>query len=183
MINTNGAPRRARWAVMWVYSDGKRTKLARKDFKDDYVSAERLYFKARQAGKRAATLACVNMGFPPPVELRPYTKVKRGRDKRTRKIRTVTVEIHPLKELNLTGKVWCPYCRTLRSFRLQKVFVERGIRVADPRWICPICGVSQRDHYVRYWNPTAAAHMESSLSVTRRSRTTKKPTRRRRRVR
>lgn len=165
---------------MWVYVKKGHKKVFRKDFGDDLASATDLYLRAHDAGKPAATLACVNMGFPPPKHLREHTIKKRGRSKRTRKIVTVEVNIQPLKELNLQGKLWCPYCRTLRPFILRKTYKLHGMPVHDPRYVCPICGISHRDHHVRYWNPHAALHMGSALSAhTRRS--TKTPRRRRRR--
>lgn len=169
---------------MFISTKGGKRRVIRKDFKDDYVSARSLYIKAIEAEKPYATLACVNMGFPPPEELRAYTVTKRGRDKQTRKIRTVTVEINPLKELNMQGKLWCPYCMELRPFRLRKNMTLNGIRVNEARYICPICGVSSNDFNVNFWNPTASIHMTASLSSmkrTRRSSTDTKPTRRRRR--
>lgn len=165
---------------MWIGSKNghRKAKLIRKDFGDDLPSAEELYRKVLFAGRKAPTLACVNMGFPPPKELRPYTVTKRGRDRRTRKIRTVTVDVQPLKQLNAEGKLWCPYCRKIRPFQLKKTATVHGVHVRDTRYVCPICGISQRDHNVRFWNPTAALHMESSLSRTRAPKQTK--TRRRR---
>ncbi len=174
MIATKDAPQRARWAVMWVAVNGRR-RVIRKDFKDDLASATELYLKAHDAGKPYATLACVNMGFPPPMELRPHTVWKRGRNKRTRKIETVKVLVRPLRELNMEGKLWCPYCRQIRKFVLRKRFELDGIVVDDPRYICPICKISNRDHHVRYWNPTADIHMSSALAaLTRRPRTTRR---------
>lgn len=166
---------------MWVASNGRKSKVVRKDFGDDFASARKLYLKARDAGKASPTLACVNMGFPPPVSLRPHTIRKKGRDKRTRKVRVVYVNVEPLRELNLQGKLWCPHCMALRPFVLRKTFKLDGIRVTDPRYVCPICGVSHRDHNVRVWNPTAEIHMSATLAT--RSRTPKKARTRRRRTR
>ena len=183
MINTKGAAHRARWAVMWVGTKGKkRGRLIRHDFGDDYASAHELYMKAHDAGKPYATLACVNMGFPPPQKLRPYTARKRGRSKRTGRIKTVEVFVQPLKELNMQGKLWCPYCRQMRPFVLKKVHRVNGIPIHDPLYVCPMCKVSQRDYHVRLWNPTACLHMDSSLASTRRGpRRRSTPTKRRRR--
>jgi hypothetical protein len=182
MYASSGTPSRARWAVMWVYRSkrGKPT-VARKDFGDDVASATELYLKARDSGKKFATLACVNMGFPPPVELRPHNVVKKGRDKRTRKIRIVTVHLQPMKDLNHEGKLWCPYCRELRPFVLRKTAVYKGIMMRDPRYVCPVCTVSHRDHNVRLWNPTAVMHMDATVAPFTRKKKTTKPVRRRRR--
>lgn len=179
MFATEGAPQRARWAVMFISTKGGKRRVIRKNFGDDFASARDLYDKARDAGKPYATLACVNMGFPPPLELRPRMVNKRGRSKRTRKIITIQVEVNPIKELNLQGKLWCPYCITVRPFVLRKHVLLHGIKVKDPRYVCPICGISSNDHHVRVFNPTASIHMTSSLSS--RTRTPKTPTRRRRR--
>lgn len=179
MFITNGAAERARWAVMWIYVKRGRKRLFRKDFADDIASAEELFHKALEAKKPYATLACVNMGFPPPVKLRPHSVRKKGRDKRTRRIKTVLVEVSPLKELNLNGTLWCPYCRQLRKFVLRKTATVGSVHMVDPRYACPICGISHRDHNVRLWNPTAVLHMSSSLAA--RTRVSSKATTRRRR--
>lgn len=168
---------------MWIAVKGEKRKLIRKDFGDDYASAEELYLRVREAKKVAATLACVNMGFPPPVHLRSHLVTKRGRDKRTRKIRTVTVEVQPLKQLNHEGKLWCPYCRALRPFVLRRTATVRNVKMQDTRYVCPICGVSHRDHNVRLWNPTAALHMASSVASLTRRRSSRSTTNQRRRRR
>lgn len=181
MLASPSTPSRARWAVMWIHSKNGRNKVFRKDFGDDLASAEELFLKAYDAGKAHATLACVNMGFPPPTELRPHTVTKRGRDKRTRKVRKVTVQVEPLKELNMQGKLWCPYCRKLRPFVLKKSAMISGIKLQDSRYVCPICGVSQRDYHVRLWNPSAVIHMDSSVASRSRAPRKTKPRRRLRR--
>lgn len=181
MITTNDASNRARWAVMWIAVKGNKRRLIRKDFGDDYASAHALYLKAHDAGKPFHTLACVNMGFAPPAELRPYTKTMRGRDRRTRRIRTVEVEVQPLKDLNREGKLWCPYCRELRPFTLKSGFMVGDIRVSEFGFHCPICKISHRDHHVRLWNPTAVMHMEGIVAAKPRARSTSSTTRRRRR--
>lgn len=181
MLAVDGAPSRARWAVMWVYVNKKGSrKVYRKDFGDDYASAHTLYMKAHDAGKPALTLACVNMGFPPPVELRPHQKRMVGRDRNTRKRKIVLVEVKPLKELNLQGKLWCPYCREMRPF-VRKDFLEHnGIRWYEPTWMCPICKTSHRDYHVRYWNSTAVIHMDATTAVNTRRKRPPGTTRRRR---
>lgn len=179
MLTTNDASSRARWAVMWIAVNGSKRRLIRKDFGDDYAGAHKLYLKAHDAGKPFHTLACVNMGFPPPKELRPHEKRMRGRDKHTRKIRTITVTVEPLKDLNHEGKLWCPYCREIRPFTLKRGFEVDGIPVHEFGFHCPICKISHRDYHVRKWNPTAVMHMDGIVAGTPRARKT--PTRRRRR--
>ena len=171
MYASNGNAQRARWAVMWVYVSKRGSrKLFRKDFRDDYASAEELYLRARQANKPYATLACVNMGFPPPEPLRPRLVRKRGRIAGTNKKKIVTVMFDPLREKNLTGELWCPYCRQLRTFIMKKNVQIDNIRFREPRYVCPICKISHRDFNVRHWNPTAAIHMDSSIASIGRAR-------------
>ena len=68
MVTANNAAERARWQVVWITDAGK---VVRADFGDDFHEAMVIYTKAVRAGKRAATLRCKNLHFPPPVKLRP----------------------------------------------------------------------------------------------------------------
>lgn len=167
---------------MWIYTKRGKRRLFRKNFGDDLASAEELFHKALKAEKPYATLACVNMGFPPPVELRPRTVTKRGRVRGSRKIKTVRVEVAPLRELNHRGILWCPHCRQTRTFVFSRTAEVDGIHMDYPRYVCPICKISHRDYNVRRYNPTAAMHMDSSLAARQRApRSTQR--RRRRRAR
>lgn len=180
-MNTRGSVGRSRWAVMWIASNGRKRKLIRKDFGDDYAGAKALYNKAMKADKPYATLACVNMGFMPPAELRPRKVRKKGRMKGTRKIKIVEVVVDPLKELNLQGKLWCPYCCELRPFVKKRGFYHRGIWVDEPGYHCPICGVSHRDYHVRHWNRTVVYRMDALVARRTRAPRATTTTRRRRR--
>jgi len=158
----HGALYRAKWEVMWV-RDGK---IQRKDCGDDIVEAMRIRDLALDGGRKAVTLRCKNFGFPPPDHLRPQEvlvnvplnppKIVRRGGKRYRKTHEKKRMLKvPLKKLNAEGIWWCPYCMKLRRFKKTNSFVLDGIRVQETRHVCPMCGISHRDHHVRRWNPVA----------------------------
>lgn len=57
---------------------------------------------------------------------------------------SVTKAFAPPEDFKRKGnKWWCPYCRKIRVFKLDKVFdIKR----------CPVCGIGERDWYVRRYN-------------------------------
>lgn len=162
MFAANNAGERAKWQVLWVH-DGR---IIEKRFDDDFKAATDLYLKAKASGRKNVTLRCCNMGFPPPERLRPHVvevkvlldppKIVRRNGKRYRKNFQLKKMLKvPLKGLNAEGIWWCPYCRELRRFKLTKSFLIDGIRIAETRHVCPMCGISHRDHWVRKYNPIA----------------------------
>lgn len=161
MIGAN-APDRANWEVLWI-KDGR---IQRKDCGHDLVEALRIRDLALEGGRKAVTLRCKNFGFAPPVELQPRVvtvkvpldppKIIRRNGKRYKKTheRKDMLKI-PLKQKNVEGIWWCPYCMKLRRFKKTNSFKVDGITVRDVRHVCPMCGISHRDHNVRRWNPVA----------------------------
>lgn len=162
MLISNQASERARWQVLWIKDGRKITK----DFEHDLTGALEVYVKVK--GRRpGATLRCTNMGFPPPEELLPRIvivrkplakpKIVRRGGKRYRKTHErVRARLVPMKKKNAEGVFWCPYCRELRRFKLKKKFKIEGVWLHEERMVCPMCGVSTRDHNVRRWNPIAS---------------------------
>lgn len=135
------APERANWEVLWV----KNGKIQRKDCAHDLVEALRIYEMVKNAGRKNVTLRCKNFGFAPPTKLQPHEVV-------VKKKRYLKV---PLKKLNAEGIWWCPYCMKLRRFKRSNNFGIAGVVVREVRHVCPMCGISHRDHHVRKWNPVA----------------------------
>lgn len=161
MVGAN-APERANWEVIWV----KNGKVQRKDCGHDLAEALRVRDLVKEAGRKNVTLRCKNFAFAPPADLQPHVvKVKvpldpprivRRNGKRYRKTHELKNMLKvPLKQLNAEGIWFCPYCMKLRRFKKTNSFMIDGIRVAETRHICPLCGISHRDHYVRKWNPVA----------------------------
>lgn len=162
-----------RWRVSWIVRKKGKLVVVEKEFGDDLTSALRLYMKAKNAEKPFATLICKNVGWPPPVALRPYDRwevVKRDGKKYKRKVHEVPLDIR-----NGEGVFWCPYCRELRTFRRYAEF--RGSKHVVLK--CPICGISHRDHHVRKWNPLAARMPDHIERQTRRSNGRQRTRRRR----
>jgi rubrerythrin len=148
-----------RWEVRWVKKDDREGyRIVCIDCEDDLDEAIRIYVKAKSAGKKMATLRCRNSGFPPPQELRPYTKRKsRIVTRRRKKVKEYYLAVfNPMRKQNNKGIYWCPYCRELRRFQTQNGFLIQGVFVPEPGLHCPICGTSHRDYHVRRWNPLAA---------------------------
>jgi len=162
VIAVNNAPERARWQVLWV-KDGK---VHKKDFEHDLMAAVELREKLVQGDRKNVTLRCCNMGFPPPEKYLPkQVKMKRkfdppkivtrGGKRYKQRFEIVTVTKDPMKDLNLRGVWWCPYCQKFRRFIKQNGMYVGKTRVADVAQACPICRITHRDHNVRKWNPLA----------------------------
>lgn len=133
--------------MLWI----AKGKVVRKDFGSDLSEALRIYVLACKAEKSGATLRCKNMGFPPPEEYqREWTGWAVGS-----KGQRVEQYSEPLRDLNIQGIWWCPYCMKLRRFTKVKSFKVDGIRVPIPGMVCPMCRVSHRDSNVMKWNPLA----------------------------
>lgn len=161
MVGSN-APERANWEVLWI-RDGK---IQRKDCGHDLFEAIRIRDLVKDAGRKGVTLRCKNFAFAPPAELQPHVvKVKVPLDpprivkrngKRYRKTHEVKEMLKiPLKQKNAEGIWWCGYCMKLRRFQKTTSFKVDGITVRETRHVCPMCGISHRDHHVRKWNPVA----------------------------
>jgi hypothetical protein len=181
---------RTRWEVLWVVKKPK-LRIVCVQYENDMVAAMETYMKAKKAGKPFATLRSCNVGFPPPEKYRPYfkTMVRRERVRTKRGMKTkkvpVDVQVTPMAELNLKGIWWCPYCREMRKFQhwdgYESTIHIEALWVPDPGMYCPMCGINQRDHHIRKWNPQAQT-LEFRMNNTRRSRngrSTRKRSRRR----
>jgi len=150
----------ARWEVIWWSKKGRRFIV--KEFGTDLYEATKLYVHVKSLSAPLATLRCCNVGFPPPEGKRPYMKKYLKKEKvrvngrlRTKK-KIVEIYTEPMREINLKGVWWCPYCREWRKFKLQDgaMFNEEYF-VPGEGMYCPVCQVSHRDHHVRKWNPQA----------------------------
>lgn len=130
----------------------KRKKVTHKEFPSDLAGAMELYTKAIKSGLDVR-LRCMNIGFPPPATLRPYTQVKRFRDKRTRKIVKREVAVDPMMDHNHNGLFWCPYCMKLEEFVRQEGVRVLDIEMNELGFCCPACGINHRNHHVRKYNP------------------------------
>lgn len=141
---------RARWSVLWL----KKGEVVWTDFGEDFFKAVEIYTKAVKANKKAATLRCNNVAFPPPkriTEAEGYTVVKK-KGKRYKK----KVVVNRMKELNRKGWWWCPFCVKLRQFERQDGFVDDdGQYVQQDGMYCPLCGVSNFHRQVWMHNPQA----------------------------
>lgn len=158
---------RTRWEVLWVVrKKGKQPRIVCIEFENDFSGALQLYLKVKAAGRPLCTLRCTNVGFPPPEKFRPHFirvvvghKVVRRKGRKFRKKIYGDQEVIPLKELNLKGVWWCPYCREMRRFQHWDGYESRtlfsGVWIPKPGMYCPMCGISQEDHHVRKWNPQA----------------------------
>lgn len=175
----NKAGHRAKWRVAWVHKG----RIVSKNFGRDYPAALELYFKARTAGRRNVTIISVNFAFDPPDELKPYyvkkirKKIVKRRGKRKIIREPVAGWVRPLKKYYVQGIWWCPYCGKLRRFEFKKYMVTEGIKVPEPGFYCPMCGISHKNWAVRKWNPPAqhlydapGKLMKSGRSRTRRKR-------------
>lgn len=187
----------ARWQVLWVVKQkGKPPRIVEVDFENDLLSAQALWLKAKQAGKPMTTLRCCNVAFPPPEKYRQHYEKHReptGRykvvtraGKRYKKplYRTSEVLVTPLEGLNRRGIWWCPYCREFRKFQHWDGYTSEpmyvGSFIPDPGEYCPMCGVNQRDWYVKKWNPQAVIIQFQIEAPKRTRRAAPKPRRRRR---
>lgn len=141
---------RAKWSVLWM----KNGEVIWTDFGSDYHRALEIYTKAVQAGKKAATLRCNNVGHPPPTkitEAQAWKIVKRKGKKYKQR-----VTVNRMEELNRKGWWWCPYCIKLRQFERQDGFVDDdGQYVPQDGMYCGMCGISNYDRNVWWHNPHA----------------------------
>lgn len=162
MVGAN-APERANWEVLWI-RDGK---IQRKDCGHDLFEAIRVRDLVKEAGRKGVTLRCKNFGFAPPAKLQPHEvtvkvpltnpKIVKRNGKRYRKTHELKRMLKiPLKQKNAEGIWWCCYCMQLRRFKKSTSFVIDGITVRETRHVCPMCGISHRDIYIRRWNPVAS---------------------------
>lgn len=175
---------KARWSVMWYSTKKKR--VFEVEYDHDLNGAIELYMKVKAQGKKMATLCSPNVAFPPPEKYLPHTKtvvtkkkITRNGKTRTKKIRT-EVEVVPMREVNLKGITWCPYCREFRKFRKQDGFTLDGRFVATPGLHCPMCGNSHRNHHVRKYNPSMELLSYRPLKAPRARRSSSNGKRRRR---
>jgi hypothetical protein len=149
--------RGSRWRVAWI----AKGRVISKDFGTDLMSALELYDKAKAAEKRGATLICINFAHDPPEKYRPHVVrkvkkdivVRRGKRKVVKEI--VTGRVRPMKKLNAEGVWWCPYCIKFRKFQFKTAVKHEGLRLPEPGFYCPMCGISHKDWNVRQRNPIA----------------------------
>lgn len=169
MHTANDAAERARWQVVWVRPDGK---VVRHDTGDDFHEAMKVYTRAVTGGRRAVTLRCKNMSFPPPPQYRPTVEPildKRGRPTGE------TVKHEPLHDVNRRGVWWCPYCIKMRKFRHRPgYYTTEGVWMAEPAMVCPMCHIEHTSFFVKFWNPLARVITDKQLSVEGRARTKRK---------
>jgi hypothetical protein len=154
MYTTNGAPERARWQVLWV-KDGR---VVRHDFEHDLAEAIRVHSLAMRAGRKAVTLRCCNMAFPPPdkyADREPVvvTHPTNGKRYKGQKIIEPKQYIRRMGQLNAKGIWWCPYCMQMRRFVKRTAVMVGGVRVEGDFMACPMCGISHR--MVTKYNPIA----------------------------
>ena|SRR3982750_2095011 len=135
----------AKWEVIWI--TGKR--IIRRDYGNDLAEAQRVYALAVTGRKKAVTLRCKNMAFPPP------EKYRRRHVKGKLNGRVVEGWYDPMKRLNSQGVWWCPYCMKLRRFVKRAGYYVQGVYVEEARYVCPICSVSHKNTQVRMHNPVA----------------------------
>lgn len=180
----------SRWEVIWWSK--KKKAFTVKTFGNDLAGAEALYARVCTLRAPFATLRCCNVGFPPPEQYRPRmerqptgrTRIVKRKGKRYRKTLYHEVEVVPMKELNLKGIWWCPYCRQMRKFRRQDgmTYTQGGhtYRLDGEIYVDPVCGTTHRNHHVRKWNPSAQL-MQYRQSKRRRGngRATRRRTRKR----
>jgi hypothetical protein len=168
-LSQNAANNGARWEVVWRGSPPK-SKLTRKKFDEDFGSALNTYYLLRAAGKQSVTLRCCNIGFPPPhhITQHPTTSWRVVRHKGKKYKRKVTTYEDLLQTTyNPRGIWWCPYCIQLRRFA--PIWINpRGSPMG-----CPVCGITDRDWYVRHYNPQASI-TEWRQSGRRRNRRTRR---------
>lgn len=166
MIVNNGAPTRARWQVIWV-SDGR---IVRKDYEHDLAEAVRIYGLAIKAGKRMATLRCCNEAFAPPDKYADREVVvvvkKSGRKVKAKRITNPRKYQATMAQVNSKGLTWCPFCMSMRKFRLKKSHRVEGVTLSDRMLVCPLCGVSHNHGSVVRYNP-ALAKIKASRRVPR----------------
>jgi hypothetical protein len=138
---------RTKWSVLWL----KKGEVIWTDFGEDFSKAIDIYTKAVKANKKAATLRCNNVGFPPPAKITEAVayKIVKRKGKRYKK-KTV---VNRMKELNAKGWIWCPYCVRMRQFIKTDGFEFEGIWVDRPAFECPMCEISSADSNVRKYNP------------------------------
>lgn len=149
----------ARWEALWVAGG----KVIRKDCGTDLAEAVRIYTLAVQAGKRAATLRCKNVAFPPPDKY--YRRPVRRKEKVNGRTVIVTDYVSVMNEVNRKGAFWCPYCMQLRKFVRRKGFEVSGVWVSEPHYACPICGVTHTNFAVKRFNPVASRMAASTRQV------------------
>lgn len=155
MYTGNDAAMRARWEVLWV-KDGR---LHRVGTGEDLYEALRIYTLAvKSPGRKAVTLRCANLGFPPPRKLQPRV-IKFNPPKRSRRTGELVYEarVTPMEKMNRDGIWWCPFCIKLRRFKYERGWwTQERAWMAQPRMVCPTCGVDHNSFDVRKWNPRAS---------------------------
>lgn len=124
----------------------------KKAFDQDFGAALRMYYQVKSSGRNAVTLRCCNVGFPPPkwITHHPVTSweiVKRRGKRYKRKV--VTHEDLLETRYNAVGVWWCPFCIQLRRFKQEQITMQRS------QMVCPVCGITERNWYVRQYNPQA----------------------------
>jgi hypothetical protein len=162
-----------KWSVLWIHNGSIRQHLC----EDDLNEALRVMRVLEKAGRKGVTLHSDNVGFPPPEKYRPHTVYKRKKVKVLRKgkerwmLKTSERRVVPMKKLNAREWWWCPYCRKMRKFQMQRAFPVEGVVVPEREYgmYCPMCGISHRDFHVRRWNPKAA-ELYFRMGMTRRSK-------------
>lgn len=125
----------ANWEVMWVTVKKGEKRIVSTQFGSDFVAAQELYVKVLKAKKPLATLACVNIGFPPPEKY-----------------------MGKMAALNRQGLWWCPFCMKLRRFEKTHWREIDGdmYTVDDAVYRCPMCETGHSSWDVRRWNPIAS---------------------------
>lgn len=163
-LYTHEGAQPALWEVLYVYKG----RLKTKEFGDDLADALAAYSKlsspkGAEAGASHVTLRCRNLGFDPPMELRPYWQ-----EVTNRKGKVIDEElIVPMAELNLSGRWWCPYCMRLRKFKKKNSYKVNNITIKEAHMACPACGISHKDWHVRRHNPIAKKIFENPPRATR----------------
>lgn len=160
MYATDGAALRARWQVLWQ----AKGKTQRKEFGTDFAGARDLYVKLIQGERKAVTLRCANVAFPPPdkyADQEDYIIVaSNGRRYRGKRVVEPRVYRELMGGLNARGIWYCPYCMAMRRFVKRNYFMFEGIRVDEPSMQCPMCRATHRDNAVSRYNPISLRYRE-----------------------
>lgn len=147
-LSQNSLNNGARWSVLWLGKKG----MVEKKFDEDFGGALKAYTLLLQHGKRLVTLRCCNVGFAPPLsitqhEVIRYEVITRKGKKYKRKVYDA-VDLMETK-YNPAGVWWCPYCIKLRPFKHVRDWTGRE------HMQCPVCKITERDFWVRRYNPQA----------------------------
>lgn len=154
-------------------------RLVCKKLGTDFSEATRIYVLATTAGKKAVTLICANIGFPPPDKYADHQKVLVGRRKSTgakvyrmELIEPRQYQVRMMKVNKNKDLWWCPYCRKLRRFvRKKGRYIEpEHIWLEEDHYACPMCKVSHKDGRVKRYNPIVGLLAFKTSKTSKRTR-------------